>query len=146
MHRPRRAVGLIALALSIASWAEGPQPSAIEVAGALPRTGTLTLKDLEGMQPVKASWSHHGKTLQVEGVPVGTALAFSGFEAGAMGKGVSPSQKVPGYKKVLRATAKDGFSAVFSCGELDEKLGATQALLVWKIDGQSLPPDQGPVR
>jgi DMSO/TMAO reductase YedYZ molybdopterin-dependent catalytic subunit len=44
------------------------------------------------------------------------------------------------------ADARDGFQAVFSCAELAEEMGATKAMLIWKIDGKPLAPEQGPVR
>jgi len=126
-----------------AAFAGAPE---LEVAGALPRTGKLTLKDLEAMKPEKATWTLQGKPQVIEGVPVGRILASFGFAPGVMGKDVPPAEKRPGYKKVALVTARDGFQALFSCAELAEEMGATRALLVWKIDGKPLPPDQAPFR
>ncbi|HEY8206928.1 MAG TPA: hypothetical protein VIG99_05585 [Myxococcaceae bacterium] len=139
-------------ALSIAAWllivpaaALADAPS-LEVAGALAKTGPLTLKDLEAMKPEKATWTDHGKAQEVEGVPLGRILAAFGFERGPMGKDVPAPDKRPGYKKVVRVTAKDGFQAIFSCAELAEDMGPTRALLIWKLDGKPLPADQAPFR
>lgn len=136
---------LLAAWLLIPSVALADAPS-LEVAGALPKTGKLTLKELEAMKPEKASWTNHGKQHEVEGVPVSKVLAAFGFTPGPMSKDMPPTEKRLGYKKVLVATAKDGFQAVFSCAELAEGMGATRALLVWKVDGKPLPPEQAPFR
>jgi DMSO/TMAO reductase YedYZ molybdopterin-dependent catalytic subunit len=136
----------LALALLLGPGSALADAPGLEVAGALPRTGKLTLQDLEAMKPEKAAWSNQGKQQEVEGVPVGKILTAFGFAPGPMGKGVPPAEKRPGYKKVVLVTSRDGFQAVFSCAELAEEMGATRALLVWKVDGQPLPPEQGPFR
>ncbi|HZN93242.1 MAG TPA: molybdopterin-dependent oxidoreductase [Myxococcales bacterium] len=132
------------------SWAGAPPAPAapsVEVTGALPKTGKLALKDLQAMKPEKATWTDRGKQVEVEGVPLGKVLAASGFEPGPMDRSGPPADKRPGYKKVVLVTARDGFQSVFSCAELAEEMGpATRTLLVWKVDGKPLPPEQGPFR
>ena len=56
------------------------------------------------------------------------------------------AEKRAGYRKVVVATARDGFQAVFSCAEIAEGKGATRALVAWAIDGKPLPPEMGPLR
>jgi hypothetical protein len=38
------------------------------------------------------------------------------------------------------------FQAVFSCAEVFGSMGATRAMVVWKVDGKPLPEDRGPLR
>jgi hypothetical protein len=35
---------------------------------------------------------------------------------------------------------------VLSCAEVFESMGATRAMVVWKVDGKPLPEDRGPLR
>jgi DMSO/TMAO reductase YedYZ molybdopterin-dependent catalytic subunit len=46
----------------------------------------------------------------------------------------------------IRASAPDGFEAILSCAEVFESMGATRAMIVWKVDGKPLPADRGPLR
>jgi hypothetical protein len=131
------------LLLPVAALAGAPS---VEVTGALPKTGKLTLQALEAMKPEKATWTERGAKVEIEGVSLGKLLVASGFEPGVMGKGIPPAEKRAGYKKVVLITSRDGFQAVFSCAELAEDMGPTRALLVWKVDGKPLPADQGPFR
>jgi DMSO/TMAO reductase YedYZ molybdopterin-dependent catalytic subunit len=133
----------IALLAGFPARAAAPEPSLLQVTGALPRTGALKLAELEAMNPVKASWSGHGTPREVYGVPLERVLTRFGFEAGPMDK--SPGDKLRGWRKVVVASAPDGFQAVLSCAEIFESLGATRAIIVWKIDGKPL-GDAGPLR
>lgn len=122
-------------------------PGTLQVTGALLRTGTLSLKDLEAMGPQKARWSAHaGEAREVYGVPLDKILARFGFEPGSMGKDVAVPDKRKGWKMAVRASAPDGFSAILSCAEIMPSMGPTRALVVWKIDGKPLPADRGPLR
>ena len=158
----KRAVGIGLAALLISSLARADEPGApapqdaapakgasatsVEVAGDLPKTGALTVADLEALGPESAKWTLHGKTYAVVGVPLWKVLDKFGFSAGPMSKTMKPSEKRAGWKKVLVATARDGFQAVFSCAELFPTLGRTRALLVFKMDGMPLPAETGPMR
>ena len=59
---------------------------------------------------------------------------------------MNPKQKHEGLRAVVIATSSDGFEAAFSMGELLETLGATNAVLVWEMDGKPLPEAAGPFR
>jgi DMSO/TMAO reductase YedYZ molybdopterin-dependent catalytic subunit len=137
---------LPALARADAPAAPPPAPAGLEVAGALPQTGTITLADLKKLQPSKASWTNHGEAHEVTGVPLDRVLVKFGFDPGSMGKDVPKREKRRGWHKVVVASARDGFSAVLSCAEVFETMGATRALVVWEMDGKPLPPDRGPLR
>jgi hypothetical protein len=142
-HQTVRFLAAWLLVIPAVALADGPS---VEVAGALPKTGKLALKDLEAMKPEKAAWTNHGTAHEVEGVSLARILAAFGFDKGPMGKDIPAPDKRPGYKKVVRVTAKDGFQAIFSCAELAEDMGPTRALLAWKLDGKPLPADQAPFR
>jgi hypothetical protein len=118
----------------------------LHVAGALPKTGTLGLAELEKLGSTTVAWPSHGQTRQVTGVRVDKVLAHYGFTPGPMGKDAPVKDKVKGYREVLVATARDGFQAVFSCAEVTEGMGTTSAFVVWQVDGKPLGPEVGPLR
>jgi DMSO/TMAO reductase YedYZ molybdopterin-dependent catalytic subunit len=131
---------LVAAALLLAA-APAPAGPLLQVTGAVPKPGTLTLAELESLKPVQATWESRGQKHVVTGVPVERILAHFGFTAGPMGP-----DKRPGWRQVVIASAPDGFQAVLSCAELVEAMGPTTALVIWKLDGKPLPPEEGPLR
>lgn len=52
--------------------------------------------------------------------------------------------KSDALRKVVIATARDGYRITLSIGELDPSVGATPVLIAWERDGQPLPGDRGP--
>jgi DMSO/TMAO reductase YedYZ molybdopterin-dependent catalytic subunit len=132
---------------ALAPVAAAPSAEAVlRVAGALPKTGALTLADLAALGPVTATWVAHGGKHEVHGVPLDRVLTHFGFTPGSMDASVPKRDKRKGWHMVVIASAADGFQAVFSCAEIFETMGATRVLVVWKIDGKPLPPDRGPLR
>ncbi len=142
----RRSLPLLALFLIAAYPARADETALLQVSGALPKSGTLKLADLEAMAPVTAPWTTRGEHHEIYGVPVERVLTRFGFEPGPMGKDVSKREKRRGWRLAVRASAADGFEAVFSCAELFESMGATRAMIVWKVDGKPLGADRGPLR
>ena len=65
------------------------EEAALQVAGALPKTGALGLADLEAMKPVTATWSGH----EVYGVPLERVLTRFGFDSGPMTKDTPKREK-----------------------------------------------------
>ena len=118
----------------------------VELAGDIPTPGLITREELLALGPVEASWSAHGQTHQVRGVRVDKLLAARGFVAGKMGKDVPKAEKRAGWRKLLLVTAADGYQALLSSAEIFEEMGPTRALLIWELDGQPLPAEQGPLR
>ena len=140
-------VALVLLPGLAAAVDASPAPAAtVRVDGALPKSATLSQKDLEKLGATTLPWTTHGQTHQVTGVRVDKVLVDMGFTPGPMGKDVPMKDKVKGYRQVLVATARDAFQAVFSCAELMEGMGHTVALIVWQVDGKPLGPDVGPLR
>jgi hypothetical protein len=119
--------------------------ASLHVGGDLP-AADFTLEALKQLGPETAEWVSRGEKHAVVGVPLDKVLTKAGFSAGPMGKDVPPKEKRAGWKKVLLATASDGFQAAFSCAELMPEMGATQALVIWEIDGHPLPEREAPLR
>jgi hypothetical protein len=136
---------VIALVLALAAPAP-PVAAGLAVAGDLPRTGTLAVADLMKLTPESLEATGPGGKHRARGVRLDRILAHFGFSPGDMGKGESLRDKRAGWKKVVRATAADGFEAAFSCAELSEQMGPTRAYVVFEDDGKPLAPAAGPLR
>jgi DMSO/TMAO reductase YedYZ molybdopterin-dependent catalytic subunit len=147
----RALLGLGLLALLLAAEARA-QPAAaadaegvVEVRGDV-TPGQLTVRELQAMPPSRLEWTVHGKTRTVVGVPLAKALERFGVLPGPMTKEMAAKDKRAGYKKVIVASAPDGFQSVLSVAEISEGMGKTQALLVYKIDDKPLPQNEKPLR
>lgn len=105
---------------------------------------TLRIADMQALSPQTETWTHHGKSRQITGIPLLSLLEKAGWTPGPSGKAIPPKEKHSGHRIVIVATGADGYQAVFSAGELAEQ--STKALVVWSIDGTELPPDSGPLR
>jgi formylmethanofuran dehydrogenase subunit E len=116
----------------------------LTIGGTGVKPAALQIRDLEKMQPVKETWTAGDGKRVVLGVPIDKLLERQGLTPGRMGDGGTPSSR--GWRRVVVASAPDGFQAVFTVAELTPHLGPTRALLAWKIDDKPLPPDRGPLR
>lgn len=121
-------------------------PPAVVFAGDLPRGASLTAADLEKLGPVDQGQDNPEPTARVTGVPLLKVLRSLGYEDGPKGPQTPKAEKHSGYRKVVVVTASDGYQSVFTCAEIDENLGPTQALLVYKQAGRPLGTDLGPFR
>lgn len=139
---------LLCLCLATPAFAELPAapPLIVRGDGLTAAAGGLSLPELTALGPVTVSFEIHGKRHSAVGVPLAKVLARFGVGPGPMSKAMAPSEKRAGYKKVVVASAPDGFQAVFSIAELTPEMGATQVLVAWQMDGQPLGPDTGPLR
>lgn len=126
--------------------AKSDPSAAIDVRGDVPKPGLITLQDLAQLGSITSTWTLHGQSHTVVGVPLEKVLRRAGWEPGVMSKTVPPAEKRVGYKRVVVVTAPDGFQSVFSAAELTEGMGKTQVLVVWSVDGKPLPAEQGPLR
>lgn len=140
----------------------------LRVDGDLIKPGALSIKELVQLGAVTVDWTDthaaHAKNPEaaacgapaqkndqgcghkVTGVRLDRVLLRLGFSEGPMGPQANPKQKHQGLRGAVIASAADGFEAVFSVGELLETLGATNALIVWEMDGKPLPLGLGPFR
>lgn len=140
------AAASLLIATLLSTPAAPPAGGVLQISGALPKSGSLSIADLEAMGPVSSTWTLHGEKHEVYGVPLDKVLSRFGFEPGPMGKSLPKQEKRKGFRMVVIATAADGFQSVLSCAEVFESMGPTKALLVWKIDGKPIPAEQGPLR
>jgi hypothetical protein len=97
---------------------------------------TLDVAALEKLGLQKADWTEKGVAHGVEGVPLEKVLAAAGWGQDASDGGVK--SKHASWRQVLLAKATDGYSAVFSSGEISPALGATRVLVVTRQDGAPL--------
>lgn len=137
---------LVLLVCALCSAQVEVNPGSLTVAGELPRTGELTQADLENLNPAEVEFTLKDGTHRFRGVPLDRVLEHFGFDKGPDTPETPPVVKRYGWKKVLVASAPDGFQAVFSCAELNPTMGRTKAFLVWQMDGKALPPDAGAFR
>jgi len=144
---PSRAVALLCLfALAASARAEEPVPRTIDVSGSLPRSASLGQTELSALGATTGTWTLHGTKHQVTGVRLDKVLTHLGFTPGPMGKDVPVAEKRAGFRKVVVATARDGFQAVFSVAECFQGMGPGEVLVVWAVDGRPLAPAEGPFR
>jgi len=132
--------------VSAAARADQPAPKTIDVSGALPRSASLGQVELNALGATTATWTLHGTRHQVTGVRLDKVLTHLGFTPGPMGKDVPVAQKRAGFRKVVIATARDGFQAVFSVAECFQGMGPGEVLVAWAVDGKPLAPTDGPFR
>lgn len=118
----------------------------LNVEGALVRPAALTVSELEAIGTASVEFKDKKGAHTGVGVRLDKLLLHLGFSEGQSGPKVDPKQKHAGLRSVVIATARDGFEAVFSVGELLETLGSTQAMIVWQMDGKPLPENVGPFR
>lgn len=81
----------------------------------------------------------HGHTLRCEGVSLAALLQSSGAMPDAPLRGAH-------LDRYVLVSARDGYRAVFSLGELDATLGNRGVYLVDRCDGALLDADSGPLR
>lgn len=144
-HRSTAVVILAALLLSLPCRA-APPADRLEIRGDLPKTGALSREELAAIGTVEGQWTRHEKSHTFRGVPLDAVLTHQGFARSDMKGASSKADKAPEWKKVVLATAADGFQALFTCAELMPAMGPTRAFVVWEVDGAPLPADQGPFR
>lgn len=169
MRKPRQVcvfrlpIDFMTALLTLLLLAAGPDAGAagsLKIEGDLIKNGSLSVSELAELGAVTLEWvdgraktctppakpTEAGCTHTITGVRLDRVLLRQGFTEGPMGPQVHPKQKHQGLRGAVIASAADGFEAVFSVGEVLETLGATNALLVWEMDGKPLPADLGPLR
>ncbi|MET0581219.1 MAG: molybdopterin-dependent oxidoreductase [Pseudoxanthomonas sp.] len=81
----------------------------------------------------------HGKTLNCAGVRLSALLTHAGVLSAEPLRG-------PALADYVLVTARDGYRAVYSLGELEPTLGNNDVVLVNRCDDQPLSDDSGPLR
>ena len=120
-----------------AAQSEPGAPSGLTIGGLVAHPLQLTAEDLRAMPATTVTVSfntEHGTTQAAwTGVPLWTVIQRAGLSAA-----VTANRRTMLTHTVL-ATARDGYTVVFSLGELDPRFGASQAMVVYARDGQELP-------
>ncbi|WP_213604532.1 molybdopterin-dependent oxidoreductase [Pseudoxanthomonas japonensis] len=94
---------------------------------------------LQGLPRRTVSMDVHGKAMTCSGVDLVDILRH----AGAM-----PADPLRGtdLARHVEVRARDGYTVVFSLGELDPTLGKQRVYVTDQCDGKPLPADAGPAR
>lgn len=135
---------LAACASTPSTKAAGPSAGSLSIGGGGLTARILTIADLKSFGETTINWSHRGVAAKYQGVAVEAILSGCGFEPGP--REARPKDKLPGWRKVLLATARDGYQSVFTCAEVWPGMGPTRAFVVWERGGAPLPGDMGPLR
>ena len=113
--------------------------TSVTVGGDVPRPFTLTLDELKAMPHTTVTVDAEGKTTTYEGVLLGDVLKRAGAP---LGRDLS-GKAVASY---VRATATDGYEAVFALAEADPAFTGSELIIAFAIDGKPLFDYQGPMR
>lgn len=131
-------LGLFAPPVAGAQPSTAPAPRALTIDGVAERPVTLSPADLRALPRTTVTTESRGKTVSHEGVLLADVLKRAGV-AGGHGHGSA-------LMTIVVATSRDGYQVVFSMGELDPDLSASQILVADTQDGKPLPDDTGPFR
>lgn len=128
-------------ALLLTQDAHGTPPaasSALSVHGVGDRPVELSMAALRSLPRITVTTTERGRTLTYEGVLVADVLKHVGLETGhGHGRGLSQS---------VVASARDGYRVVFSMGEIDPNISASQIMIADALEGQPLGDGVGPLR
>jgi len=118
-----------------------PATAELRISGAVSTPLVLTLADFKNMPRKKLTVvnPHDKKTEAYEGVLLEELLRKAGVPQGASLRGPSMATDV-------LAEAADGYRVVFSLGELDSGILASEVIVADTMDGAPLGAKQGPFR
>ena len=128
--------------IASAVWAQAPATTEIglTVKSLSGQTIHLAASDLAKLPRVHLNAvAHDGKAHEYEGVRLSDVLAKAGAPSGDLLRGKEMADFVV-------AEAADSYRVVFSLAELDPDFGNRQIIVADKMDGQPLPPQDGPLR
>lgn len=149
MMAPHLTIALLALAACAAPHQrEAPlgRGDRLVVAGALPRSATMDAAALEALGAEDMPWAHHGESSTYRCVRLDKVLTACGLEAGTGGPDADPRTKHIGWRRVVVATAGDGFQGVFSSAEILPDIGPSRVFVAWAVNGRPLDAAEGPLR
>jgi DMSO/TMAO reductase YedYZ molybdopterin-dependent catalytic subunit len=129
----------VVAAMLCATPAAFAQAPAVSVRGLEGQTIAITADTLAALPRQAVALRVHGREHVFEGVALADVLAQAGAPLGARLRGDAMST-------IVIVTAQDGYAVAFSLAELDPAMRNTAALLVDRMDGAPLPPEDGPFR
>ncbi|MBI5812686.1 MAG: molybdopterin-dependent oxidoreductase [Meiothermus silvanus] len=131
---------LLSVVVLVFSALAAAQRSEVELAGLLERPAKLSLADLQRLaaETVTVSFlSGQGPEQHTyKGVRLAALLQQAGLKL--------ENRKNDKLRKFVLATAKDGYTVIFSWAELDPEFGAQPVLLAWEEDGKPLEGSEDP--
>jgi DMSO/TMAO reductase YedYZ molybdopterin-dependent catalytic subunit len=114
--------------------------STISVDGEVLRPLHLSVKDIEKLHPVELKAKDKaGKEHTYRGAMLASVLDSAGVTLGADLRGEN-------LAKYVSIKAVDGYEVLFSLVEVDPEFSSQQVLLATMVDGNPLPPGEGPFR
>jgi DMSO/TMAO reductase YedYZ molybdopterin-dependent catalytic subunit len=111
----------------------------LTIAGDVTTPLSLAADELKAFPRTSVEIEEDGRRRRYEGVLVGEILKRAGVPLGAALRGAA----VTAY---VLAAAPDGYQVVFSVAELDPGFTSNDIIVADAVDGQPLPPHQGPLR
>ena len=113
----------------------------LEISGDVPHPRTFQEQEWKALKhfSISATNTHEKKTSNYNGVLLSDLLHEAGAPSGENLRGKSLATSVI-------VSASDGYSVVFSIGELDEGIGNLQVLVADSKDGKPLTQNVGPLR
>lgn len=112
----------------------------------LPKTIRFGWPEILDLDRQTAEWTADDKQHTLVGIPLSGVLARAGFRPSEPKPDATPEDKRAAYQVAIVVTGADGQQAVLSAAELTPGMGFTQAMLVFQMDGASLPAGQGPLK
>lgn len=120
--------------------AAGPANTSISIRGDVPQPLTVTLAELKTMPRTTVTIDEEdGRQTHYEGVLVAELLRRAGAPVGR-------DMMRNGVASYVKASARDGFQAVFSLAELDPTFTSNDIIIADSVDGKPLFDYQGPFR
>jgi DMSO/TMAO reductase YedYZ molybdopterin-dependent catalytic subunit len=135
-------ISSLVLLIATTVWAQAPATPEIGlmVKSLSGQSTHLVASDLAKLPRVHLNAvAHDGKSHDYEGVRLSDVLAKAGAPTGNQLRGKEMAD-------IVVAEAADNYRVVFSIAELDPDFGDRQVIVADKMDGQPLPPQDGPLR
>jgi hypothetical protein len=99
----------------------------------------VTAELLAGLPKSEASFTAHGNSQTCTGPTLASVIGKIGVPTGNDVRGEALATGII-------ARARDGYTVLFSIGELDVMLGASKAIIASRCDGKAISPEDGPYR
>lgn len=99
----------------------------------------VTAELLAGLPDAQATFTAHDKTQACTGPTLASVIGKMGVPTGKDVRGEALATGIV-------AKARDGYTVLFSIGELDTMLGASKAIVATKCEGKALAAEDGPYR
>lgn len=138
--RPWLALALVIVGLGVnRRTAEAQSSATLQATGDGLAPLTLSAERLKALPRASVTRMERDREARYEGVRLAEVLRAAGVPLETpMGRGAIGTYIV--------AIAKDGYQVVFSLGEVDPGLGASEILVADTVNGGPLPADDGPLR